>query len=134
MEDNSRIGGGIQSNLSGSHPTVVGMRSRICTKSLKLLGAGGGNRTLVFSLEGFRQLNTIKGHSEKWCQNRLLITNTFFVPSERPQKKRKSRVRSQWRSRGYDHGRNSRPSLSPTRLAVLPLLVIASPDPERPNT
>src|SRR4051794_15259955 len=52
MEDNSRIGGGIQSNLSGSHPTVVGMRSKICTKSLKLLGAGGGNRTLVFSLEG----------------------------------------------------------------------------------
>jgi hypothetical protein len=32
--------------------TAVGMRSRIRAKLLKLLGAGEGNRTLVFSLEG----------------------------------------------------------------------------------
>jgi hypothetical protein len=31
--------------------TVVGMRSRIRAKLLKLFGAGEGNRTLVFSLE-----------------------------------------------------------------------------------
>src|SRR5260370_32446178 len=37
--------------------TVVGMRSRIRAKLLKLFGAGEGNRTLVFSLEvsGFSQ-------------------------------------------------------------------------------
>jgi hypothetical protein len=32
--------------------TVLGMRSRIRAKLLKLFGAGEGNRTLVFSLEG----------------------------------------------------------------------------------
>jgi hypothetical protein len=30
-----------------------------------LFGAGEGNRTLVFSLEGFRRLNTFKAHSDK---------------------------------------------------------------------
>ena|SRR5256885_10429135 len=37
------------------------MRSGICTKSLKLLGAGEGNGTLVFSLEGVLRFGTCTG-------------------------------------------------------------------------
>jgi phage terminase large subunit GpA-like protein len=46
-------------------------------------GAGEGNRTLVFSLEGFRRLNTFKGHSDKNCHFHSLNANAFFALSER---------------------------------------------------
>jgi hypothetical protein len=48
-------------------------------------GRGRGLSRQACRFEGFRRLNAIKGHSEKSCQNRLLIANSFFVPSERAQ-------------------------------------------------
>jgi hypothetical protein len=58
---------------------------RIRAKSLKLFGAGEGNPTLVFSLEGIRhQLFTrnISLHSDKLYQTHALISNGFFALSE----------------------------------------------------
>ena len=50
---------------------------------MKLFGAGEGNRTLVFSLEGFRRLNTVNVHSDKSPINPPLSTNSFLGLSER---------------------------------------------------
>jgi hypothetical protein len=51
----------------------------------KLLGdgAGEGNRTLVFSLEGFRRLNTFNTLSDKSQQNHHPRTNDSLLLSER---------------------------------------------------
>ena len=100
MEDNSRIGGGIQSNLSGSHPMVVGMRSRICTKSLKLLRAGGGNRTLVFSLEVGKYYSVFKGHSDRCFWPIEIITEFLVVrmANARPMVAVKTRSAPLWKS------------------------------------
>jgi len=46
------------------------------------VGAGEGNRTLVFSLEGFRRLNTFNVNSDKENYFRSLITKAFFALSE----------------------------------------------------
>src|ERR1700738_4159558 len=73
--------------------TVVGMKLRIRTKSLKLEGAGEGNRTLVFSLEGCcstielhpraadqlsRQASRLNRHERIWPARTAL--QTTFVP------------------------------------------------------
>jgi len=42
------------------------------------IGAGEGNRTLVFSLEGFYQLNTINVYSNPALQIAPLNANSFF--------------------------------------------------------
>jgi hypothetical protein len=44
---------------------------RFCARAkvLKTLERGGGNRTLVFSLEGFRRLNTFNAYSDKRALN-----------------------------------------------------------------
>ncbi|MGY3494172.1 hypothetical protein [Bradyrhizobium sp. USDA 4502] len=47
------------------------------------VGAGEGNRTLVFSLEGVRRLHAFKGRSDKSIKNRSLNSNGFSVLSER---------------------------------------------------
>ena len=73
---------GLSRNLTGSHPTAVGTRSRIRTKSLKLLGAGEGNRALLFSLEGFRQLNTFNNRSDIGRRKRRLSVQRYFTLSE----------------------------------------------------
>jgi hypothetical protein len=52
-------------------------------QSLEKIGAGEGNRTLVFSLEGFRRLNTYNGPSDKSPQNPSLDANDFPALSER---------------------------------------------------
>jgi len=48
----------------------------------KRIGAGEGNRTLVFSLEGFRRLNTFNARSDKSPQNPSSGTNGFYALSE----------------------------------------------------
>jgi hypothetical protein len=50
---------------------------------LKNTGAGEGNRTVVFSLEGFRRLSTFKANSDKKGYFRALIAKAFFAQSER---------------------------------------------------
>jgi hypothetical protein len=47
------------------------------------IGAGEGNRTLVFSLEGFRRSIVVKGRSDKSRRNNHLRTNDFLLVSER---------------------------------------------------
>jgi hypothetical protein len=57
----------------------------VCAKMREVpenIGAGEGNRTLVFSLEGFRRLNTFKAHSDKRQLKALLNRNCFFCLSE----------------------------------------------------
>jgi hypothetical protein len=49
------------------------------------IGAGEGNRTLVFSLEGFRRLNTVNARSDKSRRNCSLKPNRFSFLSERDQ-------------------------------------------------
>jgi hypothetical protein len=46
------------------------------------IGAGEGNRTLVFSLEGSRRLNTFNPYSDQSSQNALFNANGLFVRSE----------------------------------------------------
>jgi hypothetical protein len=48
----------------------------------KRFGAGEGNRTLVFSLEGFRRLRTINTHSDKSSRSPALRTINFPELSE----------------------------------------------------
>ena len=55
------------------------MKAGGCDKN----GAGEGNRTLVFSLEEFRQLNTFNARSDRSSQNPSLDANGFSVLSER---------------------------------------------------
>ena len=50
---------------------------------LETIGAGEGNRTLVFSLEGFRQPNGIKPHSDKSAPYVQLSAFRFSELSER---------------------------------------------------
>ena len=45
-------------------------------------GAGEGNRTLVFSLEGFRRLNAVNDHSDKSTRNPPLRTKDYPDLSE----------------------------------------------------
>jgi hypothetical protein len=47
------------------------------------IGAGEGNRTLVFSLEGFRRLNTFNARSDKNRHFHSLNANALFALSER---------------------------------------------------
>jgi len=47
------------------------------------IGAGEGNRTLVFSLEGFRRLNTFNVRSDKSSRKAPLRANGFSSLSER---------------------------------------------------
>jgi hypothetical protein len=49
---------------------------------LENIGAGEGNRTLVFSLEEFRWLNTFKAHSDKGRAQAPLNGNGFSHLSE----------------------------------------------------
>jgi hypothetical protein len=49
---------------------------------IEIIGAGEGNRTLVFSLEGFRRLNTFKAHSDKRQLYAVLNRNGFSGVSE----------------------------------------------------
>ena len=46
------------------------------------IGAGEGNRTLVFSLEGFRRLNTFNGRLDKSAPNASLNQTIFFALSK----------------------------------------------------
>jgi hypothetical protein len=79
--------------------TVVGMRSRIRAKLLKLLGAGEGNRTLVFSLEGCcstielhpraadqlsRQAGRLNRHERIWPARSALQATLVPSPSFAP--------------------------------------------------
>ncbi|RQH15711.1 hypothetical protein [Bradyrhizobium sp. RP6] len=50
--------------------------------AIEIIGAGEGNRTLVFSLEGFQRLNTSNVHSDKYPQNSSLSANGFLSLSE----------------------------------------------------
>jgi hypothetical protein len=59
------------------------MRNRVARKSLKNYGAGEGNRTLVFSLEGFWRLNTFNVRSDKSSRKAPLSANGFSSLSER---------------------------------------------------
>jgi hypothetical protein len=52
-------------------------------KPLKKIGAGEGNRTLVFSLEGFRSFNVFQRHSDKSTQISLLNAKGYCALSER---------------------------------------------------
>src|SRR6188472_3324962 len=45
-------------------------------------GAGEGNRTLVFSLEGFRRLNTLNGRLDKSAPIASLNQTLFFALSK----------------------------------------------------
>jgi len=48
-----------------------------------MIGAGEGNRTLVFSLEGCRKQNNFNDYSDKTAQMRLLTPKGFSNLSER---------------------------------------------------
>jgi hypothetical protein len=65
------------------HLAHCGAATKQQVKSLKNTGAGEGNRTPVFSLEGFRRLNTVNVHSDKSPQNPPLSANGFPSLSER---------------------------------------------------
>jgi hypothetical protein len=60
------------------HPAMA----QVLENAIEKLGAGEGNRTLVFSLEGFRRMNTFKAHSDKRQLEALLNRNGFSGLSE----------------------------------------------------
>src|SRR4051812_42956279 len=55
-------------------------RHQLVATYIEAIGAGEGNRTLVFSLEGVRQLNTFKARSDKsYLQARLNWKQLFWI-------------------------------------------------------
>jgi TPR repeat protein len=87
-----------------NEPTAMLTLSMYYTEFLDFIGAGEGNRTLVFSLEGFRRLNTSKGALDKSPQNPLLVANSFFALSKHAAYRAATRQRGATTSAGSSKG------------------------------